>query len=887
MKRLRTALLLALALAALLAIALPAGARPTGVIAQVGSSTGTTVSVTGSITRDNTVSRYAFIGIEGDVITLTATAQPTGSFDPVLSLFVSNFAQPIARNDDHGTSDPALATFDSRIASFTLPMTGLYTVEVTSFAGLSAGTFRLDLTVERSAAPQNYELTPVGASASLSGMAAGPTPTSASLSGMTAGPTPTSASLSGMAAGPTPTSASLSGMTAGPTPTFASLSGMTAGERRVIVVEGALTAEQNRAVYGFTGAAGDIITLTLTSGQFDTVLSLFAAGQPTPIARNDDHGTTDPMLGQFDSRIASFALPTTGAYTIEATSFSGRTPGDYVLTLTIEQAADPAAYQLEPLTPTAPPVSQSRFVPPALTGTYTTPDGVTIPVPEGWLTRETLGGTILANTQAVLDGAANPAQTDYSAFGPDGIALQIVPRSLVTVQPGQSAAQVLSELTGVAIGQTFALTAVGAEAAVVRLEEMGVPSGIEAYAFAVDYADGPAQDYVVFLLATAIPANRDLQVFFEDLFSRVTTATATASAQPTTAPATAEPQIATAEPRTFTFSDGSVLTIAIPGDWTVEVEPDQFVLTAVSAGVPLEQARAMTSMGTVPDGAFFFSLALPGALSGMGIFTTTDLDKVVADLNAAIAGGQAEAVPLEDIVYPAAALEIPPDNSVSIMDFIVFITDGGPMMATYMANMPDEEALPIVVAIINSIVYSSANAAAEVTPEAAAPLGEPQTFTFSDGSQIRLALPPGWLSDSQPQNFVIAAGSNEAALDYITGGNPRQPAPAGTIALQLGTSQTIEGVLGTVPTDPNEAATAFIRALDATGTPRPLTTLRYPAAIADVTGDQVPSGLRIVLFQVGGEIILLGYVTGPDIAVDDALPTISAIIDSIEYTAAR
>ncbi len=855
MKRLRTALLLALALAALLTIALPAGARPTGDIAQVGSSTGTTVSVTGSITRDNAVSRYAFIGIEGDVITLTATAQPTGSFDPVLSLFVSNFAQPIARNDDHGTGDPALATFDSRIASFTLPMTALYTVEVTSFAGLSAGTFRLDLTVERSAAPQNYELTPIGASVSLSGMAAGPTPTSVSLSGMTAGPTPTSASLSGM----------------------------TAGERRVIVVEGTLTAEQNRAAYGFTGAAGDIITLTLTSGQFDTVLSLFAAGQPTPIARNDDHGTTDPMLGQFDSRIASFALQTTGAYTIEATSFSGRTPGDYVLTLTIERAADPAAYQLEPLTPTAPPISQSRFVPPALTGTYTTPDGVTIPVPEGWLTRETLGGTILANTQVVLDGAANPAQTDYSAFGSDGIALQIVPRSLVTVQPGQSAAQVLSELTGVAIGQTFALTAVGAEAAVVRLEEMGVPSGIEAYAFAVDYADGPAQDYVVFLLATAIPANRDLQLFFEDLFSRVTTATATASAQPTTAPATAEPQIATAEPRTFTFSDGSVLTIAIPGDWTVEVEPDEFVLAAVSTGLPLEPPGGMTSigtMGTVPDGAFFFSLALPGALSGMGIFTTTDLDKVVADLNAAIAGGQAEVVPLEDVVYPAAALEIPPDNSVSIMDFIVFVTDGGPMMATYMANMPDEEALPIVVAIINSIVYSSANAAA-------APLGEPQTFTFSDGSQIGLALPPGWLSDSQPQNFVIAAGSNEAALDYITSGNPRQPAPAGTIAFQLGTSRTIEGVLGTLPTDLNEAATAFIRALDATGTPRPLTTLRYPAAVADVTGDQVPSGLRIVLFQVRGEIILLGYVTGQDIAVDDALPTISAIIDSIEYTAAR
>ncbi|MGF1569304.1 MAG: pre-peptidase C-terminal domain-containing protein [Nodosilinea sp.] len=70
------------------------------------------------------------------------------------------------------------------------------------------------------------------------------------------------------------------------------------------------------ATYTFTGEAGQTVTITLDSTEFDPVLSLLdSSGQE--IATNDDFG------GTLNSTII-FELPTADTYTVLARSFSGQ-----------------------------------------------------------------------------------------------------------------------------------------------------------------------------------------------------------------------------------------------------------------------------------------------------------------------------------------------------------------------------------------------------------------------------------------------------------------------------------------------------------------------------------------------------------------------------------
>ncbi len=78
--------------------------------------------------------------------------------------------------------------------------------------------------------------------------------------------------------------------------------------------------------YSFTGTAGKVATITMTSSSFNTYLYLRDAGGN--VLRSDDDGA-----GGFNARI-SYTLPSSGTYTIEATSsVAGRT-GAYVLSFT-------------------------------------------------------------------------------------------------------------------------------------------------------------------------------------------------------------------------------------------------------------------------------------------------------------------------------------------------------------------------------------------------------------------------------------------------------------------------------------------------------------------------------------------------------------------------
>jgi hypothetical protein len=82
--------------------------------------------------------------------------------------------------------------------------------------------------------------------------------------------------------------------------------------------------------YSFSGTAGQMISISMSSASFDTYLYLIGPGG-TVVAENDDGG------GDSNSRIPAvsgfFTLPSTGTYIIETTSFSANETGIYSLSL--------------------------------------------------------------------------------------------------------------------------------------------------------------------------------------------------------------------------------------------------------------------------------------------------------------------------------------------------------------------------------------------------------------------------------------------------------------------------------------------------------------------------------------------------------------------------
>lgn len=104
----------------------------------------------------------------------------------------------------------------------------------------------------------------------------------------------------------------------------------------------------NADFYRFVGNAGDTVTATLSVGSgsgADPYLFLLNAAE-TAVASNDD---CPPPPATRNSCITGFVLPVTGAYTLEATTFS---PATGAYTLTLSRPATPAAptalAQLEP-----------------------------------------------------------------------------------------------------------------------------------------------------------------------------------------------------------------------------------------------------------------------------------------------------------------------------------------------------------------------------------------------------------------------------------------------------------------------------------------------------------------------------------------------------------
>ncbi len=227
-------------------------------------------TVTGQL-AENSTAPYTFEGAAGDRLTITAISD---DFDAFLTLKDAD-GTTLATDDDRA------GNLNARIDGFVLPADSTYTAIVSSYNTASAGAFTLQL--------ERIE------------------------SGVQDRPTPT----------PEATVEATLEATVEVTPATAEPGGTLAvGE----TVTGTLTAEQPSAAFTFEGLAGQRLTMTLTSEDFDAYLVLRDASGAA-LASDDDSG------GGLNAQITAFTLPDDGLYTLVAGSYSNNGTGDFALTV--------------------------------------------------------------------------------------------------------------------------------------------------------------------------------------------------------------------------------------------------------------------------------------------------------------------------------------------------------------------------------------------------------------------------------------------------------------------------------------------------------------------------------------------------------------------------
>lgn len=317
-------------------------------------------TVEGRLTGDQLRAGYAFEGRAGQRVTLTLTSD---DFDAFLSLRDAAGVELAADDDRAGN-------LNARIEAFPLPADGTYVAVASSYNDASAGAFALTLEVARTEGQPTPTVSPTLTPSST------PVPT---LEPPTASPTVERPTATPTVAPPT--------LTSTPEPAAATPTLTPTGEPLVVTqmleigqaARGALTREQFTAPYRFEGRAGQAVTITLTSDDFDAYLIL---RDPDGVEIVED----DDSAGGTDARIQDFTLPTDGVYTIVAGSYTNTGVGAFLLAL------EAGASQPIPATPTATftPSSPEASPPPELTPPTATPTagGVIEPgaVVEGRLT---------------------------------------------------------------------------------------------------------------------------------------------------------------------------------------------------------------------------------------------------------------------------------------------------------------------------------------------------------------------------------------------------------------------------------------------------------------------------------------------------------------------
>ena len=91
-------------------------------------------------------------------------------------------------------------------------------------------------------------------------------------------------------------------------------------------VRGSVNEDVPAAIYAFVGQAGDRVTITLTSDDFDAYLALRDADQNVLV-------TAEASAGESNARIEGYILPADGTYIIRAGAFGGGVKGAYELRL--------------------------------------------------------------------------------------------------------------------------------------------------------------------------------------------------------------------------------------------------------------------------------------------------------------------------------------------------------------------------------------------------------------------------------------------------------------------------------------------------------------------------------------------------------------------------
>ena len=233
--------------------------------------------ITGTV-NDNQSFRHDVMLFAGDSVTITVRATDN-LFDPKVAL-VDPANNILADNDDHGSDDPTLGRYDSRISGYPIRSDGVYGIIIEGFGG-TGGSF--ELTVERQPAALNVT--------------------------------------------PMPTH---SGQTQGLELT---------GGNAVETIASSINSFET-FTHPLVARAGDVYTITVraTSPNFDPQVTLRNADGRALIA-NDEHGTSDPTLGLLDARIHNYLIENDGTYFIDVTGYRD-SAGSF--TLTIELIAQDA-----------------------------------------------------------------------------------------------------------------------------------------------------------------------------------------------------------------------------------------------------------------------------------------------------------------------------------------------------------------------------------------------------------------------------------------------------------------------------------------------------------------------------------------------------------------
>lgn len=269
-------------------------------------------TVLGELTAEVQIGRYTFFGTAGDVITLQLDSE---NFDPKFRL-IGPDGTVLAEDDDSGEGLNALVT------DFTLPRDGEYVVEVDGFRG-PAGDRQL--------------LGGFSVSVNRTDQAAQAAPTVAPTTAPDATPEPTAV------------------VEATDVPVVPAGGAIASGSP----VTGELTEQTQIAAYTFEGVEGDIVTIDLSSDDFDPLVRLVAPSGAV-VAEDDDGG------GGIQSRISEVVLPETGVYTILVDSFRGVDPNRLVLgayTLSLALTAAPVEPTATPLPPTQAPTVEPTAAP--------------------------------------------------------------------------------------------------------------------------------------------------------------------------------------------------------------------------------------------------------------------------------------------------------------------------------------------------------------------------------------------------------------------------------------------------------------------------------------------------------------------------------------------